>query len=73
MPTRDLKLILQASEEAGLKKFLFHSATEMGAAEWRVISGRCGSLWNEDPNGYWPANTSKPDTWNGEQKPSRSD
>lgn len=73
MPTRNLELILQASEEAGLKKFLFHSATEMGAAEWRVISGKCGNLWNEDPNGYWPANTSKPDTWNGERKPSRSD
>jgi hypothetical protein len=29
----------------------------------------CGKEWVEDPEGYWPPDTPKPDTWNGGRKP----
>ena len=68
MPARDLQGILSESQRAGLKRFLYHSTEDLGAAEWRVISGMCGNLWNEDPEGYWPTATEKPDTWDGKRK-----
>ena len=61
MTARDLDGILRASERAGLKRFLFHPEPDLGAAEWSVISGMCGNLWRQDPDGYWPSNTPKPD------------
>ena len=65
MPVRDLRGILQASQEAGLKRFLYHPEPDFGAAEWRLISSLCGRVWDEDPAGYWPSATDKPDVWNG--------
>ena len=38
-------------------------AAHLTAAEWRVISRRCGREWNEDPQGYWPPATPKPETY----------
>ena len=73
MTTYDLQRMLIESQRAGLKRFIFHSTEELGAAEWRVISGMFGNLWNEDPTGYWPVATEKPDTWNGGRKPITSD
>ena len=72
MPARDLQRILVASQRAGLKRFIFHPDLNLGAAEWSVISGLCGNRWNEDPDGYWPPDTAKPETWGG-RKPSASD
>ena len=69
MPGHDLYRILAASHRAGLKRFIFHPDVNLGAAEWRVISRLCGKEWKEDPNGYWPPDTPKPDTWNGGRKP----
>lgn len=69
MPARDLERILLASQRAGLKRFIYHPDLNLGAAEWSVISGLCGKRWQEDPNGYWPPDTPKPDTWNGGRKP----
>jgi hypothetical protein len=69
MPGRDLHRILTASRQAGLKRFLYHPDPDLGAAEWRVISGLCGKPWKENPDGYWPSDTPKPDTWNGGRKP----
>jgi hypothetical protein len=69
MPARDLYRILTASGRAGLKRFVFHPDPDFGAAEWSVISGLCGQRWNEDPNGYWPSDTPRPDTFNGGRKP----
>jgi len=69
MPANDLARILTASHRAGLKRFIFHPDVNIGAAEWKVISGLCGKEWNEDPNGYWPGDTPKPDTWNHGRKP----
>lgn len=60
MTAGDLYRILMASEEAGLKRFLFHNHAHLTAAEWRVLSRLCGSEWVEDPEGYWPPNTPKP-------------
>jgi hypothetical protein len=71
MPAHDLYRILVASHRAGLQRFIFHPDLNLGAAEWKVISRLCGKEWKEDPNGYWPADTPKPDTWNGGRRPSR--
>lgn len=71
MPARDLYRLLTASHRAGLKKFIFHPDVNLGAAEWKVISRLCGKEWVEDPDGYWPADTPKPGTWNGGRTPPR--
>ena len=71
MPARDLHGILTASERAGLKRFLFHPDPDLGASEWHVISSLCGKPWREDPEGYWPSNTPKPDAFSGGRKPAR--
>jgi hypothetical protein len=72
MPAHDLQRLLVASHRAGLKRFIYHPDVNLGAAEWKVISRLCGKEWKEDPNGYWPPDTPKPDTWNGGRKaPSR--
>jgi hypothetical protein len=71
MPAHDLYRILTASQSAGLKRFVYYPDLNLGAAEWSVISGLCGKRWREDPAGYWPPDTPKPDTWNGGRKPNR--
>lgn len=68
MPSRDLYRILAESARAGLKRFIFHPDLNLTAAEWSVISRVGGKPWKEDPNGYWPAASPKPDTWNGGRK-----
>ena len=45
----------------------------MGAAEWRVISGMCGTLWDEDPDGYWPTGTQRPTAFIGGRTPPAED
>lgn len=71
MPAHDLERILTTSHRAGLKRFIFHPDVNLGAAEWKVISRLCGKEWKEDPNGYWPPDTPKPQTWNGGRTPAR--
>jgi hypothetical protein len=70
MPARDLHRILAASEQAGLKRFVYHPDRELGAAEWSVLSRLCGRPWSEDPAGYWPPGTAKPDSFSGGRRPS---
>jgi hypothetical protein len=65
MQARDLHGILSASQQAGLKRFLYHPEPDFGAAEWTIISSLCGKQWDEDPNGYWPTETDKPGFWDG--------
>ena len=60
MTSGELLRILKASEEAGLKRFLYHNHVHLTAAGWSVISRLCGTPWVEDPNGYWPPDTPKP-------------
>ncbi len=69
MPAHDLERILIASHRAGLKRFIYHPDLNLGAAEWSVISGLCGKPWKDDPSGYWPPDTPRPETWNGGRKP----
>ncbi len=69
MPSTDLNSILLAAQHAGLRRFVYHPDPDLGAPEWEVISGLCGKRWKEDPNGYWPSDTPKTDTWNGGRKP----
>lgn len=69
MPARDLHRILVESQRAGLRRFVYHPDLNLGAAEWSVISGLCGKRWKEDPNGYWPPDTPRPETWNGARRP----
>ena len=71
MPAHDLERILTASHRAGLKRFIFHPDLNLGAAEWKTISRLCGTEWKEDPNGYWPPDTPKPQTWNGGRTPAK--
>ena len=65
MQARDLYGILTASQEAGLKRFLYHPEPDFGAAEWTIISSLCGNQWDEDAEGYWPTGTDKPGVWDG--------
>ena len=60
MPAHDLQRMLEGSQQVGLKRFLYHSTMELGAAEGSVIAPGCGRPWKEDPDGYWPAATYKP-------------
>ena len=74
MSAHDLGSILSASERAGLKRFLFDPDPDLGAAEWRVISQRCGTTWKENSSGsYWPPDTPGPDTawFSGTRRPKR--
>jgi len=63
MTSGDLHRILKASEQAGLKRFLFHNHAHLTSAEWCVISRLCGIPWNENPEGYWPPATPKPSSY----------
>jgi len=72
MPAGDLYRLLTASERAGLKRFVYHPGPDLGAAEWSVISGLRGNRWKEDPSGYWPSDTPRPDTFSGGRKPGDS-
>ena len=63
MPARDLHGILQVCQRAGLKRFVFHPDPDLGASEWRVISGLCGNLWQQSADGYWPSDSKPPDEY----------
>jgi hypothetical protein len=65
IPGQALRGILNAAQEAGLQRFIYHPEPDFGASEWRVLTSMCGELWDEDPKGYWPSSTPKPATWNG--------
>jgi hypothetical protein len=63
MTSGDLHRILDASARAGLQRFLFHNHGHLTTAEWSVICRWCGQPWVEDPAGYWPPATPKPETY----------
>jgi hypothetical protein len=54
MTGHDLYRILVASQNAGLKRFIFHPDPDPSVPEWNVISGLCGKRWKEEPGGYLP-------------------
>ena len=63
MTARDLHGILQASQAAGLQRFLFQPDPDLSASEWSVISGLCGNQWRQDPSGYWPSESTVPEAF----------
>lgn len=66
MQARDLQGILTASQDAGLKRFLYHPEPDFGAAEWTIISSLCGNQWDEyAEGGYWPTGSVPPEFWDG--------
>ncbi|MFT5085664.1 MAG: hypothetical protein ACI906_002515 [Candidatus Latescibacterota bacterium] len=73
MGARDLYGILDASRQAGLKRFLFHPDPDMGAPEWHILSKMCGTPWEGDVDGpYWPADTPR-ETFSGAREPKGSE
>ncbi|MEW6752979.1 MAG: hypothetical protein AB1505_18660 [Candidatus Latescibacterota bacterium] len=54
MSARDLYLLLQATEEAGLQRFLYHHHGNLTAGEWTVITDRCGQRWDPRQSTYQP-------------------
>lgn len=54
MSARDLLMLLQAAESAGLKRFLYHHHGNLSAGEWAVISRLCGTPWRALESGYHP-------------------
>ncbi len=54
MSARDLLLLLQAAESAGLKRFLYHHHGNLSAGEWAVISRFCGKPWRALESSYQP-------------------
>jgi hypothetical protein len=63
MPARDLAGILKATQDAGGQRFLFHPDPDPSPSEWSIISGMCGNQWRQSRDGYWPADSNKPDEY----------
>lgn len=54
MSARDLRLLLEAAETAGLQHFLYHHAGNLTAGEWTVMSKLCGRQWGPRTSPYEP-------------------
>ena len=55
MPAGDLRQLLEAAQEGGLQRFLFHHMGHLTPGEWTVISETCGSRWNPRTSSWRPA------------------
>jgi hypothetical protein len=51
MTAGDLGQILDAAGAAGLRRFLYHNHHHLSAAEWTVITSRCGEPWRGPVDG----------------------
>ena len=54
MSARDLCHLLEAAQDAGLQRFLYHHAGNLTAGEWTVMSGLCGRRWDPHASDYDP-------------------
>jgi hypothetical protein len=54
MTARDLKMLLDAAEEAGLRRFNYHHQGNLSPGEWTVISDKCGIRWDPRTSNYEP-------------------
>ncbi len=54
MPALDLERLIDSASEAGLERFLYHHHGNLTAAEWSVMSERCGRPWIEGSGHYSP-------------------
>ena len=70
MSARDLHGILSASQQAGMRHFIFHPDPYINTAEFRVMSSICGEEWIEDTAAsFWIGDTAEPDFYSGGHKP----
>ena len=54
MTAADLRRLLQAAADAGLKRFLYHHQGCLSEGEWVVISEQCGRPWRALRSDYYP-------------------
>jgi hypothetical protein len=54
MSARDLRMVLEAAQGAGLQRFLYHHQGNLTAGEWVVISRMCGRPWQSLNSAYQP-------------------
>ena len=54
MSSRDLKMLLDTAEEAGLRRFNYHHQGNLSAGEWVVISDKCGRRWDPLDSAWAP-------------------
>jgi hypothetical protein len=54
MTSRDLKMLLDTAEEAGLRRFNYHHQGNLSPGEWVVISDKCGTRWDPRTSEYEP-------------------
>jgi hypothetical protein len=54
MSSRDLRMLLEAAERAGLQRFLYHHHGNLTAGEWTVMSDICGERWDSRQSSYEP-------------------
>ena len=54
MSARDLKMLLDAAEEAGLRRFNYHHQGNLSPGEWVVISDKCGTRWDPRTSDWEP-------------------
>jgi len=52
--SRDLRLLLEAAERAGLQRFVYHHHGNLTAGEWTVMSDMCGERWDSRCSSYEP-------------------
>jgi hypothetical protein len=54
MSARDLRLLMEHAEAAGLRRFLYHHHGNLTPGEWAVISRHCGKPWRPLESSYRP-------------------
>jgi len=54
MTAGELRRVLMAAEEAGLRRFLYHHAGNLSEGEWVVMSKLCGQAWQPLASDYRP-------------------
>ncbi len=54
MTSRDLKMLLDTAEAAGLQRFNYHHQGNLSPGEWVVISDKCGTRWDPRTSGWEP-------------------
>lgn len=54
MGAGDLRRVLRAAQEEGLRRFICVDHANLTAGEWAVISAACGKPWRPEEGGYEP-------------------
>ena len=54
MSARDLKMLLDSTEAAGLRRFNYHHQGNLSPGEWVVISDKCGTRWDPRSSDWEP-------------------